>query len=221
MATAASAQRESSAEMLKESIRQLRRYIDAPGNTKTRILMQKIDAVSKSKDQLILSHHAYGNKSDNRLDSDEMRNYIEPLIDSAVDILDEAEIIIDETDQEKEASDANREATAKRAIELSRVKIEVTSNSEVLRRMIAKLTEAVETEEPAETDVKYVLTIMSEIEIRENELSQAYHLIHGLMSDPAEINRITVEETDLRKLIYDARAKGQLFVSENQAQPNT
>ena len=153
MAAAASAQRESSAEMLKESIRQLRRYIDAPRNTKTRILRQKIDAVSKSKEQLILSHHAYGNKSDNCLDSDEMRNYIEPLIDSAVDILDEAEIIIDEIDQEKEASDANREATAKRAIELSRVKIEVTSNSEVLRRMIAKLTEAVETEEPASQPV--------------------------------------------------------------------
>ena len=95
MAAAASAQRESSAEMLKESIRQLRRYIDAPGNTKTRILMQKIDAVSKSKEQLILSHHAYGNKSDNRLDSDEMRNYIESFIDSGADILDEAEIIID------------------------------------------------------------------------------------------------------------------------------
>ena len=79
--------------------------------------MQKIDGVSKSKDQLILSHHAYCNKSDNRLDSDEMRNYIEQLIDSAVDILDEAEIIIDETNQEKEASDANKEATAKRAIE--------------------------------------------------------------------------------------------------------
>ena len=76
-----------------------------------------------------------------------------------------------------------------------------------------KLKEVIAKDEPSENDVSFVDSIMSDIESKERELKDAWHVAHGLLTAPNDVRLLTEEENNMRKQIYETRAKGQEFVS--------
>ena len=89
MAAAAEERRTITASKLRDSIRQMRRYLDGDSFLE-RILIQKCEKIDKDREELINNHHLYIKKAGLNLDDDEARTYIESKIDAAVDIVDEA-----------------------------------------------------------------------------------------------------------------------------------
>ena len=215
MAAAASAKRDSSKERLAASIRQLRRYIDAVPTKNARILQQKMDRVKEDRDLLVSDHHVYGQKAETLLESPEMRTYIEKPTDDAIDILDEAELLIEGFEEERDTNMNTLNSTAKKAQDIATGKIEISSNINVVREAINKLLQVVVKESPTDADASYVRSIMSDIELRERELTSSWHNIHPLLA-AGEIQAYTTEETTVRKEIYDARSKGQEFITSIQ-----
>ena len=87
---AALRRRDSAAAKLKDSVRQLRRYLDNDNCTE-RLLTQKLDKVDLDREELIAKHHEYVEKTDDvNLDDQEMTEFLTPKIDEAIDIVDEA-----------------------------------------------------------------------------------------------------------------------------------
>lgn len=211
---AALSNRDSCAAKLEGSIRQLRRYLDS-ASVNPRILQQKIDKVSIDQEELINAHHAYGEKSETELLSETMSAYLNPKIDAAADILDEAEEKLDELSKVKETESALVEANSKRDMELTKAKQEIFSNTEVVRAAMSNLKLAILKEEPSESDVTYVDSVISDIQTREKELKDAWLRVHSLETSPNEIRAITEEESTVRAEIYKTCSQGQQFVSIN------
>ena len=86
MSATAQAKRDSSASKLKDSVRQLRRYLDGDSHSE-RVLLQKCEKVSLDREELISSHHQYVQKAGLDLDDQEVAQYLEQRIDNAVDIV--------------------------------------------------------------------------------------------------------------------------------------
>ena len=98
MAQASLRKRDNCAAKLRDSVRQLRRYLD--GNSQIeRILTQKSDKVDCDREELIAKHIDYGEKSAISLDHEEMIEFIEGKVDEVVDIVDEATVKIEELQQ--------------------------------------------------------------------------------------------------------------------------
>ena len=95
MAAAASRNRGLCAVKLQDSIRQLRRYLDSEHQIE-RILIQKSDKVDLDREELIAKHHEYAEKAGLEVESQESKEFIEPKIDAAVDIVDEATVKLEE-----------------------------------------------------------------------------------------------------------------------------
>ena len=89
MAQAASQSRAAAAATVKESIHVLERYIQRD-NLSQRLLQTKLDKLTADRDDLVAKHYVYGDKSNLSYESDEMLQWITPILDSAIDIYDEA-----------------------------------------------------------------------------------------------------------------------------------
>ena len=198
---AALANRDSCAAKLEGSIRQLRRYLDS-ASVSSRILQQKIDKVSVDQEELINAHHAYGEKSETELLSETMSAYLNGKIDAAVDIIDEAEEKLDQLSEEKELASAAEASNSKRDSELSKARQEIFSNTEVVRAAMTNLSVAIAKDEPSESDIVFVDSIISDIAARENELKDAWHRAHSLLTVPDDIRALTEEESAVRGEIY-------------------
>ena len=100
--------RESCAEKLAGSIRQLQRYLDGEKKN-VRLLQQKIDKVDVDKEALITSHHAYCVKANIEVSDLMAREYVNEKIDAAVDIIDLAEEEINELNDNRTTQEEARE----------------------------------------------------------------------------------------------------------------
>ena len=86
MAAAALRERDFAAAKLKESVRQLRRSLDQVPPSE-RAITQKSERVDIDRDELLAKQYAYTEKSGTTLADQESKDYLEPKIDEAVDII--------------------------------------------------------------------------------------------------------------------------------------
>ena len=70
MAANALRKRDSVASKLRDSVRQLRRYLDTPDHVE-RILVAKSDKIELDREELITKHHDYADKSGISIDDEE------------------------------------------------------------------------------------------------------------------------------------------------------
>ena len=158
--------RESCAEKLEGSMRQLRQYI---GTAKPipRLVQLKIDKVEVDREELIASHHQYGEKSDTSITNEEMREYINPKTDNAVDLVDEALILIETLNSEKNVEERN--------VKLRAAKIEAKSCYESIKVTVNNLDEHIKTEDPVEANALFVESTLKEIQTREDQLLMSWN----------------------------------------------
>ena len=201
-------QRESCAEKLEGSIRQLRRYLDGEKKN-VRILQQKIDKVDVDKEALITSHHTYCVKANIEVSDPAAREYINEKIDVAIDIIDLAEEEIDELNDNKTTQEEARETV----LELSKSRSLVTSHTAIVQEALQELTLHIAKQNPEESDASYAVSLIKDIHEREQELITSWNAVRSLLTVAAEITVVDNQENAFRKTIYDACAKGQLFIS--------
>jgi prefoldin subunit 5 len=86
--------RETAAAVLKEEVRQLKKYRER-GNPNLRLLESKNKKVNDAKEDLMNKHYHYGLKAGKELNSAEMTDYLNQKLDDANDEMDEVLLMID------------------------------------------------------------------------------------------------------------------------------
>ena len=95
MAAQALNARVAAAAALKDTIRDVNRYIQKE-NPSQRLLQNKHDKLLEDKNDLFTKHCTYSELSKKSLDSEELLDWITPQMDAASDVLDEIILLIDE-----------------------------------------------------------------------------------------------------------------------------
>ena len=201
MAQQAELHRTSCAEKLTASMRQLRRYIDANTPRVERALRDKMHRVRDDQDVLTAAHHEYGAKAKISVEEADMRNYINPKIDAAVDILDEAEDVI-----------AKLKLTEDAKVEQHEFDVSVAA----IESMIVDLRESITKEDTVEADAVYVETVIRDLLEKDNQLTKVSIRVKEMLvddDDGAMKTEISTKETALHKSVQDCRAKGNKFVA--------
>ena len=184
MATAAETRRSSCAEQLEGSMRQLRRYIESE-KPLSRVVKEKIVRVQTDRDELVASHHAYGAKAGIELTDATMRDFVDPKVDSAYDLIDQAELILDKQNSLQESKMERHE---------------VDLCSEAINNSIESLRAHCTKEDATEADALFADSSVKSLEKREEQFTKLCYKLKLLLptdNDVEEINRLqrTVSES--------------------------
>ena len=215
---AAHYKRASCEEKLNSSIRQLKRYIEKPDQALARVLQQKIDKVDVDREELVASHHSFCEKSNSDITEQVNRDYIDPKVDAAVDLVDEAEALMETLTTQKETEERTRTDNAKKESELSTFRLKSESQLEVLESALASLTLHIANEEPNLSNADFAEATARDIKEREEELLDSWRQVRSLLAVQTDVDAVTVKEAKIRGLVYDGCSKAQLFISKARAQ---
>ena len=83
---------------MKEAVRDLSKHKDKH-NPSMRLMTVKLKKLNDAKDELLEKHFTYAEKSGKDVDSEELKDWLNPQIDAAIDLADEVFIIIDEYEE--------------------------------------------------------------------------------------------------------------------------
>ena len=199
-------------------MRQLKRYLDKPDQALPRVLQQKIDKVDVDREELVSSHHTFCQKSNSNITDDDQRNFINPKVDGAVDLVDEAEALMETLTTQKETEERTRTDNARKESELSTLRLKAKSQLEILESAVNKLKVHVAEKEENASNADFAEVTAKDIKEREEELLDSWHQVSSLLSVQQDVDAISAEEARVRALVYDGCSKAQLFVSKVRAQ---
>ena len=123
--------RENVATKLRDSVRQLRRYLDGDDHIE-RILASKSEKVDVDKEELIAKHIEYANKAGLELTDEALTQYIEPKIDDAVDVVDEAVAKIEELSSNSQTAIEN----SKLRLDITALKLQATRSKTLIAEIL-------------------------------------------------------------------------------------
>ena len=192
MAAAALQSRDSAASKLRDSVRQLRSYLQKP-TLHERIIVQKSDKVDVDREELIAKHHSYASKAGVDLNDDALVNYIESKIDDAVDAVDEATFKIEELREVKEREIKDTDITlsqAQKVLELAQLKLEAESKETVLDALFTEM-DKLFIETPTSQEAHLAETFVAELNEKVSDYLAAWR----------EVKRRTQREEDLAPII--------------------
>ena len=145
MAQAASQSRAAAAATVKESIRVLERYIQRD-NLSQRLLQTKLDKLTADRDELVAKHYVYGDKSNLSYESDEMLQWITPILDSVIDIYDEAFLKLESLEEDvvlQRETQEQQALTEAKANEIAIAEMQYKTTENALRERIDCMMEIV------------------------------------------------------------------------------
>ena len=192
MAAAAQQCRDSAASKLRDSVRQLRSYLQKP-TLHERIIVQKSDKVDIDREELIAKHHSYVTKAGLQLTDDDMVDYIEPKIDDAVDAVDEATFKLEELREVKDKEVKDKDITlnqAQKVLELAQLKLEAESKETVLDALFTEM-DNIFIDTPTSHEAHLAETFVTELNEKVSDYLAAW----------SEVKRRTIREEDLAPII--------------------
>ena len=202
---AALRRRDSAAAKLKDSVRQLRRYLDADSSVE-RILTQKIDKVDIDREELIARHHEYAEKTDNvNIEDDAMLQYLTPKIDEAVDIVDDATVKMEELSSTSQVNIENTQHAAdtqRKRLELASAKLQADSCKRLLETVLNEIDDTIAKPTPTNEDAITVESALTELEIKEEEINKSWNEVMTRLTDTQEIENMIRENEDIRGQKY-------------------
>ena len=154
--------------------------------------------VQEDQDNLTNTHHAYATKVKTSVEDPAMRDYINPKIDLAVDILDEAELAIDKL---KVTEDVKHE---RHEYDVSIAAIESSIND---------IQQRITNENAVEADAIYAETVMRDLLEGDTRLTKLSQRMRDLVGTEDEKIAIDTQEAKLHESVKDCRAKGNMFVA--------
>ena len=223
MAAAASSKRDSTASKLRDSIRQLRRYIDGESYSE-RILIQKCDKIDVDREELLAKHHTFAEKTSTSLEDEELRSYIEPKIDEAVDIVDEATLLIEklQVDSKNQRENSNEGLRKeKEKIEIATTRMEAESSANIMSQLLDSLSKDLLLTSPTKVDAVKVEMILLELQRKEEEVIKSWNAYKNRVTDEHELQRLISHHEQLLSQISQRRIQGRMFVENvKEAEPS-
>ena len=209
--------RDSAAAKLKDSMRQLRRYLDAD-NCNERLLTQKLDKVDLDREELIAKHHEYVEKTDDiNLDDPEQTDFLTPKIDNAIDIVDEAINKIEEllsTSQTSIESTQQEAATERKRLETASAKLQAASCKRLLEVVIKEIEDTIATENPTNEHAIKVESALIELKTKEEEINKSWNELQLKLSEDVLIEEMITANEEVRSQISACRRNAKTFASK-------
>ena len=210
MAQAALQARAAAAATVKESTRALERYRQG-ANPSSRLLQSKLDKLIADKDELVAKHYVYGDKSNKPYDSDEMEQWITPILDSVLDLTDAVFIKIDELQSAVVQQEVTREENALQTAKTNEMNIaeqQCKSNKRTVQERIVSMMEVV-SDDSRETvnDANLIRTYLRQIEDAMSELIKSWNAYKSLSLTSEKLDAVFIEEEALRKHVSDSCLK--------------
>ena len=216
MAANALRKRDYAASKLRDSTRQLRRYLDGDAHTE-RILVAKSDKVNIDREELEARNNDYAERAGIELEAAEITEYMNPLVDGAVDIVDEATGIIE---QLTTASDAQLETTRQAAVterkrlEIASAKYHAESYKTMVEGIVAEINVVLANDEPDIEDSIKVSTFLNELENKEEELIKSWNEYKEKLTDEAEIQAAVTTEAAVRTEVSTCRRNAKVLIAK-------
>ena len=220
---AAKIKRDSCSAKMDDSIRQLRRYLDARSFS-TRILLQKCDKVDVDREELVAKHHQYGERAQIDLDDPQMVEFIAPKIDAAVDIVDEATLILEELNVEENREKEDNSKTnyqQKKDLELLAAKLEVRGKETLLSKTLEELDNIVASENPIEENIFKLETTVDDIHRIEEDIIKSWNSLKMLLTEEVDIQGAIQSETNTKLVILRKIGNAKSFISQYKATTST
>ena len=206
MAQAASQSRAAAAATVKESIRVLERYIQRD-NLSQRLLQTKLDKLTADRDELVAKHYVYGDKSNLSYESDEMLQWITPILDSVIDIYDEAflkletleeDVVLQRETQEQQA------LTEAKANEIAIAEMQYKTTENALRERIDCMIEIViDASRDSDDDANLIRMYLRQIEGFMSEQIKSWNAYKSLSPSADKLAAVFAEEQELKKYVSD------------------
>ena len=206
MAQAASQSRAAAAATVKESIRVLERYIQRD-NLSQRLLQTKLDKLTADRDELVAKHYVYGDKSNLSYESDEMLQWITPILDSVIDIYDEAflkletleeDVVLQRETQEQQA------LTEAKANEIAIAEMQYKTTENALRERIDCMMEIVsDASRDSDDDANLIRMYLRQIEGFMSEQIKSWNAYKSLSPSADKLAAVFAEEQELKKYVSD------------------
>ena len=206
MAQAASQSRAAAAATVKESIRVLERYIQRD-NLSQRLLQTKLDKLTADRDELVAKHYVYGDKSNLSYESDEMLQWITPILDSVIDIYDEAflkletleeDVVLQRETQEQQA------LTEAKANEIAIAEMQYKTTENALRERIDCMMEIVsDASRDSDDDANLIRMYLRQIEGFMSEQIKSWNAYKSLSPSADKLAAVFAEEEELKKFVSD------------------
>ena len=218
---AASKKRSASASALNESIRELERYKEKE-NISKRLLEQKLNSVIAAKQDLIIKHHNYAEKSNNELDSEELLEYLRPKLDQCTDIIDEVTVMIEDLENRIKEEKIMKESTAcsnaqerKHAYELVVAEMQATVDEEILIDSMQRITEITGDAKKANIEGRLLVeALLDEIECLLEKQIKSWNHMKSLTIQDEKLKSIFKRENEIKKLFSHRRSIGIAFVKK-------
>ena len=178
-------------------MRQLKRYI-ATEKPLSRVIKEKIARVQTDHDELVASHHAYGAKASIELTDAAMRDFINPKVDAAYDLIDQAEVILDKQNSLQESKMERNE---------------VDLCSEAINKALESLRAHCTKDNATEADALFAESTVQSIEKREEQFTKLCFKLKQLLSTEADVDEIHRLQKNVRESIEKATVTSTTFIS--------
>lgn len=207
MAAAAAAlnQREFTSSKLKESVRQLRRYLEGGGKSK-RIIENKCKNIESEKADLFEFHYCYAEKSKISLADPDMVTFITENVDVAEDVLNEALCFLEDLDNTDEIKEKKSEL-------LASIK-EMALLEDVVMHMVSDAKKFVAVENPSSSEVLQVQFYVNDLPLKERALFDHYAKVRNSVEENKQDDYYK-REIDLRVSLNDIYTKMRVFIKKN------
>ena len=222
MAAAALRERDFAAAKLQDSVRQLRRSLDQVPPSE-RAITQKSERVDIDRDELLAKQYAYTEKSGTTLADQESKEYLEPKIDEAVDIIDEAYNKLETLRKDKqETADAQKTESAKtrEIVDSSSVKLKAESKEKLLLEMITEV-EKLFIDSPTTKEALTAESYLSELAVREVEYYEAWSEVKAKVTAEADLLPIIRREEGTQKQVSSVKLRARQLCSKVKSSEET
>lgn len=206
MSNTALAKRELTASKLKESVRQLRRYLDS-GSKSKRTLEKKCDKVESEKDELLEDNYYYAKKSDKSLEDEDIKNFLTPILDEAEDILNEAMDVLEDFN--------SNDAKELKKAEIATLNREAVLSEELIMYTIEEASKILIADPATEDDVIEMEHFLKDLEEKEELLKKSLNILRELTENDEDVETYSKTETKLARVLSAMYKKMNLFIKKN------
>ena len=212
---AARNKRSASASTLTESIRELEKYKEGEYISK-RLLEQKLNSVIAAKEDLIIKHYSYAEKSNKELDTEELLEYLRPKLDQCIDIIDEVSIMSEDLENKnkeeksiEKAMTSSNTAEKTRADKLAVAEMQALVDEEILLDNVRRMTEIISATERANKEGGILVeALLQEVDGLLEDQIKSWNHMKSLTTDDEKLKPIFKRENEIKKLI----SRGLVFV---------
>ena len=159
--------------------------------------------VRSDREELVTSHHAYGAKASIPLTDEAMKDFIDPKVDDAYDLIDQAEAVL-------EAQNTLQESKMERH--------EVDLSAEAVNKALESLRTHCTKDNATEADALFAESAVRSILKREEQFTRCCYKLKQLLSTDDSIEEIKRLQKTLSESIEKVTTTSMMFISQIRAQ---